>query len=47
MSNEKEFIIDDRVIIPEDVKKMSKDELDKEIARLEQNLQRKRLLSAK
>ena len=32
---EKEYVIDDRVIIPDDIKKMTKEELDKEISRLE------------
>lgn len=31
-----EFIVDDRVIIPEYIKRMSLEELDREIARLEQ-----------
>ena len=47
MNTEKEFIIDDRVIVPKDVKKMSKDELDREIARLEQNLKKGRFVSGK
>lgn len=33
--NEKEYFIDDRVIIPERIMKMSKEELDAEIKRLE------------
>lgn len=37
-----EYLIDDRVIIPEDIKKMSADELDKEIAHLEAELKRRR-----
>lgn len=32
----KEYIIDDRVIIPDHIKNMSKDELDAEIKRLEE-----------
>lgn len=36
-----DFIIDDRFIIPEDIKKMSKEELNAEIERLE-NEQRKK-----
>lgn len=33
--SKKEYFIDDRVIIPDDIKKMSKEELDQEIAKLE------------
>lgn len=32
---EKEYFIDDRVIIPDEIKKMSKEELDREIKKLE------------
>lgn len=32
---EKEFFIDDRVIIPEHIQKMSREELNREIVRLE------------
>lgn len=41
--NEKEFFIDDRVIIPEDIKKMSREELDKEIRRLEMEAHRNKM----
>ena len=33
--NEKKYFIDDRVIIPDDIKKMSKEELQKEIDKFE------------
>lgn len=36
--NEKEYFIDDRVIISEDIKKMSKAELEAEIKKLEKEL---------
>ena len=46
--SEKEYLIDDRVVIPEDIKRMSKDELDKEIIRLEaEAAQKKKALTAK
>lgn len=35
MSNSEPYFLDDRVIIPDDVKKMSKEQLKQEIARLE------------
>lgn len=40
--SEKEFFIDDRVVIPEDIKRMTKDELDKEITRLEAEAAKKK-----
>ena len=40
--SEKEYFIDDRVVIPEDIKKMSKEELDREIARLEEEGRKER-----
>lgn len=39
---EQEYIVDDRIIIPEDVKRMSKEELDREIARLEEEQRKKK-----
>ncbi len=40
---EKEYIIDDNVVIPDYIKKMSREELEREIARLEkEHLDRKR-----
>lgn len=39
---EKEYFIDDRVVIPEDIKKMTKDELDREIFRLEREAAQKK-----
>ena len=40
---EKEYIINDNVIIPERIKNMSQDELEREIARLEkEHLEQKR-----
>lgn len=38
-----EYFADDRGIIPEDIKKMSNEELDREIARLEQEIKDKKL----
>lgn len=38
---DEEYIVDDRVIIPEDIKKMSREELEQEILKLEQE-ERKR-----
>lgn len=35
MSNSEPYFLDDRVIIPDDVKKMSREQLEQEIARLE------------
>jgi len=37
------YFLDDRVIIPDYIKKMSKEELDKEIARLEAEAKAERL----
>lgn len=45
--SEKEFFIDDRVVIPEDIKKMSCEELDKEIKRLEIEAHRNKLSACK
>ena len=39
--SKKEYFIDDRVIIPDYIKKMSLDELDREIARLEDEIRQK------
>lgn len=40
---EKEYIINDNVVIPDHIKKMSRDELEREIARLEkEHLESKR-----
>ena len=33
---DEEYIVDDRVIIPEDIKNMSREELEQEIMKLEQ-----------
>ena len=44
---EKEYFIDDRVIIPERIKKMSIEELDREIARLEAEAKSKNERSAR
>jgi len=38
--NEKKYFIDDRVIIPDDIKKMSKEELDAEIAKFEAEMRK-------
>lgn len=35
---EKEYFIDDRIIVPDNIKKMTKDELKNEIAKLEKKL---------
>lgn len=40
--NEKKYFIDDRVIIPDDIKKMSKEELQKEIDKFEKEAKKKR-----
>ena len=40
--NEKKYFIDDRVIIPDDIKKMSKEELRKEINKFEKEAKKKR-----
>lgn len=40
--NEKKYFIDDRVIIPDDIKKMSKEELQKEIDEFEKEAKKKR-----
>lgn len=45
--SEKEFFIDDRVIIPEDLKKMSREELDEEIKRLEAEAHRMKISARK
>lgn len=45
--SEKEFFIDDRVIIPEDIKKMSREELDKEIKHLEMEAHRNKMSARK
>lgn len=39
--------LDDNVIIPEDIKKMSPEELDREIARLEQEIKAQKLSEGK
>lgn len=44
---EKEYFIDDRVIIPDHIKKMSVEELDREIARLEAEAKSKKGRSAR
>lgn len=41
--SEKEYFIDDRVIIPDDIKKMSKEELQIEIKKFEAEALRKKL----
>jgi len=38
---EKEYFIDDRIIIPDDIKQMSKEELQAEIAKFEAEKQNK------
>lgn len=40
--NEKKHFIDDRVIIPDDIKRMSKEELQKEIDKFEKEAKKKR-----
>ncbi len=40
--NEKKYFIDDRVVIPDDIKKMSKEELRKEIDKFEKRSKKKR-----
>lgn len=40
--NEQEFLIDDRGIIPDDIKNMTKEELDAEIAKFEAETAEKR-----
>lgn len=47
--NEKEYFIDDRVIIPDDIRNMTKEELQLEISRLEAEAAtaKKRLLESK
>jgi len=47
--NEKEYFIDDRVIIPDDIRNMTKEELQLEISRLEAETAtaKKRLLESK
>ena len=47
MSTTEPYILDDRVIIPEYIKKMSKEELDAEIARLEKEEQEKKAKNRK
>ncbi len=43
VKEQEEFIIDDRVIIPDYIKKMSREELEREIAKLEkEHLEKKR-----
>lgn len=42
-----EYFADDRVIIPDYVKKMSKEELEQEIARLEKEVKEKRAKNQK
>jgi hypothetical protein len=46
---EKEYFIDDRFIIPDEIKKMSNEELDREIKRLETEAiaKKKKLLEAR
>lgn len=39
---EEEYIVDDRVIIPEYIKRMSREELDQEIARLEEEARKEK-----
>lgn len=39
--NEKKYFIDDRVIIPDDIKKMTKEELQKELDKLKTKQKRK------
>ena len=41
------YLIDDKLDIPDDIKSMSKEELDKEIARLEEENAAKKLVGAK
>lgn len=38
----KEYFIDDRVVIPEDIKEMTKEELQQAIKKLENELKRKK-----
>lgn len=45
--SEKEFFIDDRVIIPDDIKNMSRKELDEEIKRLETEAHRIKISARK
>lgn len=45
--NEKKYFIDDRVIIPDDIKKMSKEELQKEIDKFEKEAKKKQKRSVK
>lgn len=45
--SEKEYFIDDRCIIPDDIKKMSIEELDREIARLEAEAKAKKAMKQK
>lgn len=43
VKEQEEFIIDDRVIIPDYIKEMSREELEREIAKLEkEHLEKKR-----
>ncbi len=39
---EKEYLIDDRVIIPDEIKAMSKDELEKSIQKIEAEIKAKK-----
>lgn len=43
--NENQYFIDDRVIIPDEIKKMSKEELEAEIKMLEQEIRNKKKIS--
>lgn len=43
--NEQEYFIDDRVIIPDDIKQMSQEELQAEIDKFEKELEKKKKVS--
>ena len=41
--NENQYFIDDRVIIPEEIKQMSKEQLEAEIAKFEKEIAKRKL----
>lgn len=42
--DEKKYIIDDRVVIPEDIQNMTKEQLEAEIAQFEAEIEKRRIL---